>query len=235
MSKKPVIGITVAHGTEELKTFPRAYYVARVKEAGGLPVLLPPVESETEAQEVLDLLDGLILTGGGDISPYYLGEDPLRGIGDCQPERDLGELILSKAALKRELPLLGICRGIQVLAVAAGGKIYQDISSQHPGAMLHSQKAPRQYPWHEVEVKEDSLLRRILGEKRIAVNSFHHQAVSVIPEGFVLNALAPDGVIEGIEKAGAKFCIGVQWHPESMSGEEHSRALFKGLIEACIH
>ena len=232
MSKKPVIGITVAHGKEELKTFPRVYYVTSVKEAGGLPLLLPPVESLNEAQEVLDLLDGLILTGGGDISPYFLGEDPLRGIGECQPERDSGELLLSKAALERDLPLLGICRGIQVLAVAAGGKIYQDIPSQHQGAMLHSQTAPRQFPWHEVELK-DSLLARILGEKRIAVNSLHHQAVSVIPQGFRLNALAPDGVIEGIEKSGAKFCVGVQWHPESMSGTGHSRMLFKGLINAC--
>ncbi|MHB1404855.1 MAG: gamma-glutamyl-gamma-aminobutyrate hydrolase family protein [Desulfitobacteriaceae bacterium] len=231
MSKKPVIGITVAHGKEELKTFPRVYYVTSVKEAGGLPLLLPPVESLSEAQEVLDLLDGLILTGGGDISPYFLGEDPLRGIGECQPERDSGELLLSKAALERDLPLLGICRGIQVLAVAAGGKIYQDIPSQHQGAMLHSQTAPRQYPWHQVELKE-SHLARILGERRIAVNSFHHQAVSEIPRGFILNALAPDGVIEGIEKAGAKFCIGVQWHPESMTEAKHSRALFKGFIQA---
>jgi putative glutamine amidotransferase len=233
MLGKPVIGITAAHCSEELKTFPRHYYVESIKKAGGIPFILPPVQGAEEGSNFLGLLDGLILTGGGDISPVYLKEDPRRGIGECIPERDLSEILLTKLALQQNLPLLGICRGIQVLAVAAGGRIYQDIPSQHPLAMQHRQTAPRQYAWHEVEISVESALYRLLRERKIGVNSLHHQAVSEIPPGFIHNALASDGIIEGIEKSEAKFCLGVQWHPESMETDVHSQALFAGFIEAC--
>lgn len=232
MTQKPIIGITVAHCTEELKTFPRAYYVDRIKKAGGQPILLPPVQTEEEAQTLLKLVDGLVLTGGGDIAPVFLGEQPKRGIGECIPERDWGEILLTQLALQHELPLLGICRGIQVLAVAAGGKIYQDIPSQFPAALEHNQTAPREFAWHEVEII-NSRLYEILSEEKIGVNSLHHQAVSNVPDGFIKNAVAPDGIIEGIEKMGSKFCIGVQWHPEAMGSELHSRKLFEGLVLAC--
>ena len=234
MLGKPVIGVTAAHCSEELKTFPRQYYVESIRKAGGIPLILPPVRAQEEGSEVISrLLDGLLLTGGGDISPVYLREDPLRGIGDCFPERDWSEILLTQLALQHNLPLLGICRGIQVLAVAAGGRIYQDIPSQHPIAMEHSQTAPRQYAWHDVDIAEESVLYRLLREKKIGVNSLHHQAVLEIPPGFIQNALASDGIIEGIEKPGAKFCAGVQWHPESMETEMHSKALFRGFVEAC--
>lgn len=232
--RKPVIGITAAHCNEELKTFPRAFYVDSIRKVGGIPIVLPPVESREEGREALDIVDGLLLTGGGDISPAFLNEDPLRGIGACIPERDLSELLLTELALERNLPLLGICKGIQVLAVAAGGKIYQDILSQHPGVIQHSQTAPRQYAWHKVDLIQESLLSRLLGEEKIGVNSFHHQAVREIPPGFQQNALAVDGIIEGIEMPSARFCLGVQWHPESMmETEAHSKALFRGFVEAC--
>lgn len=233
MSGKPVIGITAAHCTEELKTFPRYYYVESIRKAGGIPIVLPPIRTQEEANDVLDILDGLLLTGGGDISPVYLNEDPHRGIGECFPERDFSEILLTRLALQKNLPLLGICRGIQVLAVAAGGKIYQDIPSQYPRAMEHSQTAPRQHAWHDVDIVEESLLYRLLEESKIGVNSLHHQAVLEIPQGFIQNARASDDIIEGIEMLGAGFCVGVQWHPESMETEEHSKALFKGFIKAC--
>ena len=233
MLGKPVIGVTAAHCSEELKTFPRQYYVESIRKAGGIPFILPPVRAQEEGSDVLSLLDGLLLTGGGDISPVYLREDPLRGIGECFPERDWSEILLTQLSLQQNLPLLGICRGIQVLAVAAGGRIYQDIPSQHPIAMEHSQTAPRQYAWHDVDIAEESVLYRLLREKKIGVNSLHHQAVLEIPPGFIQNALASDGIIEGIEKPGAKFCAGVQWHPESMETEMHSKALFRGFVEAC--
>lgn len=234
MLSKPVIGITAAHCSEELKTFPRQYYVRSIQNAGGIPLILPPVRTSEEANEVLHLIHGLLLTGGGDISPVYLREDPRHGIGECFPERDLSELLLTQLALQHDLPILGICRGIQVLAVAAGGEIYQDIPRQYPRGMQHRQTAPRQYPWHDVDVLEGSLLYRLLAEKKIGVNSFHHQAVSVSPQGFIQNARSSDGIIEGIEKPDAKFCLGVQWHPESMmETEEHSKVLFRGFVEAC--
>ena len=161
MLGKPIVGITAAHCSEELKTFPRHYYVESIKNAGGIPLIIPPVGNKEGAKDVLQLINGLILTGGGDISPTYLKEDPRRGIGTCFPERDLSEILLTQLALQQNLPLLGICRGIQVLAVAAGGGIYQDIPSQYPSAILHSQTAPRQFPWHDVDIVEDSERRWI--------------------------------------------------------------------------
>lgn len=235
MLRKPVIGITTAHCAEELKTFPRQYYVEAVRKAGGIPIILPPVRTNEEATDVLNLINGLLLTGGGDISPVYLKEDPRRGVGECFPERDLSELLLTQLALQHNFPILGICRGIQVLAIAAGGGIYQDIISQYPSAMQHSQTAPRQYAWHNVEVVGESLLYRLVREMKIGVNSLHHQAVSEVPPDFIQNAFASDGIIEGIEKPDAKFCVGVQWHPESMmETEEHSKVLFRGFVEACL-
>jgi len=230
MNRKPVIGITVAHCSEELKTFPRTLYVESVKKANGQPILLPIVTTLEEAEEMLALVDALILTGGGDFSPMILGELPKRGIGDCLPERDWSEILLAQMAMKEDLPVLGICRGIQVLALAAGGKIYQDIISERPESIEHKQRAPRECAWHEVHLTE-STLGVLIEEKTIGVNSFHHQAVSVLPEGFIANAVAPDGIIEGIEKPGAKFCLGVQWHPEAMDKEKHSQRLFQGLIK----
>ena len=234
MLGKPVIGVTAAHCSEELKTFPRQFYIDSIKKAGGVPFILPPVRTLEEGSEVLSLLDGLLLTGGGDISPVYLRENPLRGIGGCFPERDWSEIMLTQLSLQQNLPILGICRGVQVLAVAAGGKIYQDIPSQHPMAIEHRQTAPRQYAWHDVDIAEESTLYCLLRERKIGVNSLHHQAVSETPPGFIHNALAADGIIEGIEKLGVKFCIGVQWHPESMEADVNSQALFDGFIAACL-
>lgn len=236
MLKKPVIGITAAHCTEELKTFPRHYYVESIRDAGGIPLLVPPLQTTEEAGDILQLISGLVLTGGGDISPKYLGEAPRRGIGAGFPERDFSEILLARLALQRDFPLLGICRGIQVLAVAAGGGVYQDIFSQYSGSMPHSQTIPRQYSWHDVAIVKDSMLFKLLNKTEISVNSLHHQAVARVPEGFIQCAAATDGIIEGIEKSGAKFCLGVQWHPESMLETEfHSRVLFKGFVEACLH
>jgi putative glutamine amidotransferase len=231
MERKPLIGITVAHCTEELKSFPRAFYVESVKKTGGQPILLPPVTTPEEAQEVIALVDGLLLTGGGDIAPPFLGELPKRGIGECIPERDWSEVLLTQTALKEDIPILGICRGIQVLAIVAGGKIYQDLPSECPETIEHKQRSPRECAWHEVQLNE-SHLERLIGEKTIGVNSIHHQAVSVLPEGFIANAIAPDGIIEGIEKLGARFCLGVQWHPEAMNKEKHSQRIFAGFVKA---
>ncbi|MFZ3371890.1 MAG: gamma-glutamyl-gamma-aminobutyrate hydrolase family protein, partial [Desulfitobacteriaceae bacterium] len=191
MSRKPVIGISVAHCQEELKTFPRENYVRCIKAAGGIPILIPPLADQSEALEILNLIDGLLLSGGGDISPALMGEVPQRGIGGCFPERDSGELLLSSLAFQQDTPILGICRGIQIMAVAAGGKIYQDLALQHPQSFQHNQTAPRQYPWHDVNIV-DSLLKKVLREENIAVNSLHHQAVGKIPEGFCSNAISPD-------------------------------------------
>lgn len=233
MLKKPVIGITAAHCTEELQTFPREFYVKCIWGGGGIPLLLPPVSTAEESAAALSVIDGLLLSGGGDISPDLLDEDPQPGIGNCLPERDRSELLLARAALAADLPVLGICRGLQVLAAAAGGKIIQDILTSYPDKLQHSQKAPRFAPWHKVDIQPSSYLHRIVGEERIGVNSFHHQAVGVAPEGFAVNAFAPDGIIEGIERRTGKFCLGVQWHPESMGEERPSLNLFAEFVRSC--
>lgn len=231
---KPLIGVTVAHYSEELATFPREYYVQSIRLAGGIPVLIPPLDQPEEAEELFEKIDGIVLSGGGDISPVFLEELPIRGIKRSNPQRDISEILLATQALNRGIPLLGICRGIQVLAVAAGGKLYQDILTQYPGVMEHDQTSPREYPWHPVDLME-SHLQEIIKEKKIMVNSFHHQAVSALPPGFITSALAPDGIIEGIEFPGAKFCIGVQWHPEAMARDSQNQKLFHAFIEACVH
>ncbi|WP_041219743.1 gamma-glutamyl-gamma-aminobutyrate hydrolase family protein [Desulfitobacterium dichloroeliminans] len=231
MERKPIIGITIAHCNEELKSYPRALYVEAVKQAGGQPILLPTIATVEEAEDIVGLIDGLILTGGGDISPILLEEEPIRGVGECLPDRDLSEILMTQKALDKDLPLLGICKGIQILAIAAGGKIYQDIVSECPESMEHKMKAPRDFPWHEILLME-SHLKDFLGEERISVNSVHHQAVAEVPREFAVSAVAPDGIIEAIEKKEASFCVGVQWHPEVMVKDKNSQRLFQQFIKA---
>ncbi|MDR3271559.1 MAG: type 1 glutamine amidotransferase [Peptococcaceae bacterium] len=235
---RPIVGITVAHLAEELQTFPRAFYVESMHRAGALSLLIPPLDDPSAAEAILRRLDGLVLSGGGDIAPLLLGETPHLLIGNCQPKRDISELLLARQALEQDLPLLGICRGIQVMAVAAGGSIYQDISSQYSAALEHRQHAPRESPWHEAALTgpAESLLSTLLEVapgSAIQVNSFHHQAIAQTPSGFRVNAVAPDGVIEGMEKIHARYCLGVQWHPESMTEDVYAQRIFSGLVRSC--
>jgi putative glutamine amidotransferase len=235
---KPVIGITCdvhqpAPGRSDWWYQVNAYFRA-VRKAGGLPLMLPLLESEEEAAAVIARLDGLLLSGGGDPDPALFGEDPIRQLGTIQPERDTAELSLARAALTADLPLLGICRGSQVLAVAGGGTMIQDIPAQVPGAIKHRQDAPRWYPTHRVEVVEGSLLSRLLGGPELRVNSSHHQAVRDVPAGWVVSARAPDGVVEAIEIPQRRFALAVQWHPEAMYDSERPAhgELFRALVEA---
>lgn len=208
----PVIGIS-GNFREGDCTLAQAYYMS-VVEAGGTPVVIPSYDDEKALVSLLDTLDGIVLSGGADIDPDYLGEEPL----DCvsiNPRRDAQELMLVRLAVDRQIPVLGICRGIQVLAAALGGKLYQDIRSQHDGECIeHSQTIARGLPSHDVRLVKDSLLYSLFGKEVLAVNSFHHQAVKEAPEGFRVTAMAPDGIIEGIESTAFRPILGVQWHPE---------------------
>ncbi len=236
-------------------------YTGGVEEAGGLPYLVATPyriregsRAEAEAfaaayaADILDGVGGLLVTGGDDMDPEFFGEGPVRGLGAIEPARDILELALVRAALERGVPLLGICRGIQVLAVVAGGTLYQDLPSQKPGVLKHRQDAPRHALTHSVDIYPRTLLSRLLESPRIKVNSFHHQAVNRVPEGFAVSAHAPDGVVEAIELAGPgggpaaargsglapdRFVLGVQWHPENLwSRERVFLNLFRGLVEA---
>jgi len=210
-------------------------YVQAAESGGCAPVVVPPHLEEPELRAIFEHLDGLILSGGGDIQPPYYGEEDSGLLWSVDEPRDRAELMLARRALTEGLPLLAICRGIQVLNVAAGGTLIQDISTQVVGALTHSTVAgrPGSYVAHTVEVVAGSRLAELVGAGKLDVNSFHHQAVKDVGTGLVLTARAPDGIIEGLESPNHPFCIGVQWHPEALI-ESHPvmRRLFEGLAEA---
>ncbi len=235
MPMKPLIGIT-AHTLHEQPNRDWLYtprtYMDSVQEAGGLPVLLPLTGDEGEAAALLDRVDGLLLAGGVDLDPQLYGEQPLWQIGEIDPERDRTELTLAREALRRDMPVLGICRGMQVLAVAEGGTLWQDLPAQRPVSIKHRQEAPRWHPTHTIAVQSGTRLAELLGPTS-RVNSDHHQAVRTLPEGWVASAVAPDGIIEAMEHPGRRFALAVQWHPESFVGRSAAFApLFEALVRA---
>lgn len=232
---KPIIGIACGH---EAKEGSDRYYVNTVNirmvaENGGVPVLLPNPFDEDKLKAALDMVDGLYLPGGVDVDPHLYGEEPLAGMGSFDPDWDAVDVVLAQAALERNMPILGICRGMQVLNVAAGGTLYQDIPSQVPGALKHSQKGPRWAASHAVELDGESRLAKTLGATELRINSYHHQAVKDVAPGFRSVANAPDGVIEAIESTQHRYAVGVQWHPELMIERDPMyKALFVDFIEA---
>ncbi len=231
--RRPVIGITGNFGEKGCE-LAEGYYRS-ILEAGGIPFVIPPYEDRQALFGALSVINGLLLSGGGDLNPLFMGEPPSPFLHTITPERDLGELLLIRLAYDMQIPMLGICRGIQMLAVALGGAIHQDIEESITGKQLlkHSQDEPREYPSHEVELPEASLLRSIMGESRLAVNSFHHQAVSEAGPHLRVSAVATDGVVEGVESSDHKSIIGVQWHPECfiLRGDTCMMPLFRWLTD----
>ncbi|NPV47370.1 MAG: gamma-glutamyl-gamma-aminobutyrate hydrolase family protein [Armatimonadetes bacterium] len=209
-------------------------YTEAVYAAGGLPVGLPCLDDETAVREMLGRADGLLITGGEDVSPDIFGQAPHPQLGSVAPWRDtLDRLAIGYALQRPELPVLGICRGIQSLAVFAGGTLIQDVPSQVPNAIQHSQKAPGYHGIHEVSIEPGSLLADIIGDTRAMTNSFHHQAVADIPPGFRAIAWSVDGVIEAMVRDGVRFCLGVQFHPELMVNHSPAMAaIFSRFVEA---
>ena len=230
--KNPLIGITGNLGDKGCE-LAQGYYISVVK-AGGTPVVIPPHKDKESILALLDTLDGLVLSGGGDINPLLLGEEPLPQLHSVCPERDETELFLAREAFHRQIPTLGICRGIQVMAAVLGGKVYQDIYVQGEGAKLkHSQDMPRYTASHTVNIKEGSTLQSIVGNKQtLAVNSFHHQAVSDPGQHLKVSAQSPDGIIEAVESNEDKALLGVQWHPECfiLNNDQSMMSLFRWLI-----
>ena len=210
-------------------------YVQAVELGGGAPVIIPPHLEEAELRAIFEHLDGLLLSGGGDVLPALFDEKDSGLLWSVDERRDHTELALARWALAEELPLLAICRGVQVLNVASGGTLIQDISTLIPDALTHSTVAgrPKSSVAHMVEVAAGSYLAALVGAGQLGVNSAHHQAVKDVGAGLVITARAPDGVIEGLELPSHPFCIGVQWHPEAMV-ENHPvmRRLFEGLAKA---
>ena len=232
--RKPVIGITGNY--EDLTCKLGKGYYQKVVEAGGVPVIVPPVTDPHVIINTLDRIDALILSGGGDYNPLWAGEEPSPLLHGINAERDQAELMITRLAYNRQIPMLGICRGIQTLAMALGGKVFQDISDR--ATKKHSQDADRSEPTHTVTIEKDSILYRIYSEAQqcsmfnhqssIFVNSFHHQAVSDTGAKFRVTARSADGIIEAMESTEYKPVMGVQWHPECL---ENGNPLFQWLVE----
>ncbi|MEW8956733.1 gamma-glutamyl-gamma-aminobutyrate hydrolase family protein, partial [Clostridium sp.] len=215
--------------------YERAYvnddYVKSVIKAGGIPVILPLINNEDDIKSQLDMVDGVIMSGGHDVNPLLYGEEPSQKLGGILPKRDDFDIKLIKLAMNMKKPLLGICRGHQILNVANGGSLYQDLSFIEGCYVKHDQGSLTNIPTHTVNTKEGTRLREILGEE-IHTNSFHHLAVKDVAEGFMACAFAKDGVVEAIEKLGEEFVMGIQWHPEMMAEEnENMLSVFRKLIE----
>lgn len=229
----PVIGLTA--DTESKKLLVKEDYVTSVLNAGGIPVIFPYTTDLTTIQALIEQVDGLLLTGGADVDPALYGEEPLLGLGQIKPDRDQFERLLVNEALQKDVPIFAICRGNQMLNIAAGGSSFQDINSQIPNIIQHKQFAPRDHLSHSVQIEKNTLLHNILGTDTIKVNSFHHQAVKTFAPGFQISALASDGVIEAIESQNHKFVLGVQWHPGSLTQKDpHAQRLFLSFIKACL-
>lgn len=230
IKKFPVIGITCSWEEKGGSFFIARNYMRAVVEAGGLPLIIPLVPKRLWPS-LAGTTDGIIFSGGGDVGSLIIGEEPLPGQGEVYPPRDFQELFLAKKALSGNKPVLGICRGMQLLNIAAGGNIYQDLDSQREGVLQHMQTAPRSFTSHTVKIRGGTVLSKILGETRLRVNSFHHQSVKEIAPMFVVSALSPDGVVEALECPGHPFAVGVQWHPESLRNRSSVR-LFSAFVAA---
>lgn len=235
--KKPIIGITSSHEKENgLRNYHRTTvsidYTKGVIEGGGIPIIIPTTACIEIIKEQLKLIDGLILSGGPDINPICYGEDFKEKMGVISPERDNNEIKILTEFLKTGKPILGICRGHQLLNVYFGGTLYQDLSYFGKEVLKHRQDVYPELEVHNVIIEKNSILEKIFGNQ-VRTNSFHHQAVKDLGKGLRAIARSEDGVIEAIEKDNHKFCLGIQWHPEMMvaRGNKEMAKIFKLLIK----
>ncbi len=235
----PLIGVP-APSEEGRRYALNQSYVEAIRRCGGAVVLIPAAGGVEALRSPYLALAGLLLAGGGDVAPQRYGQPDGGKVFEVNPERDEAEILLTRWALEDNLPLLAICRGVQVLNVALGGTLVQDIPSQVPGALVHhpGTGAPRAWPQHPVRLLAGSRLAAALGRGRaggtIEVNSFHHQAVETVAPALRAVASAPDGIIEGLEHPDRAFVLGVQWHPEEMVATAPAQeALFRAFVAAC--
>lgn len=241
MAARPLIGIT-AFATRHIEP-PHSplialgrRYLAGIVAAGGAPLIVPPGLDDLSMRTIFERLDGLLLSGGGDVDPACYGEAPHPSPTALSAERDQLELSLARRAVDADKPLLAICRGIQVLNVALGGSLVQDISTQLPGALPHTfdeTKVARDHTAHPVQIEQGSRLHKVMGVDRADANSWHHQALKRIASGLEVVARSPDGVIEAVEMPDRRFVIGVQWHPEWLYDRKpEMMRLFEALVQA---
>lgn len=232
---KPIIGVMPLWDKEKDSLWMLPGYLDGIRQAGGLPVIFPFTTDEQELKQLAGVCDGFLFTGGHDVSPWVYKEELLEGMIDCCEKRDIMEAIVLRDAIAEDKPVLGICRGIQFINAALGGKLYQDIPTQHPSEVNHHQDRPYDAPSHEVTIAEGSPLHKCLGTDRIPVNSCHHQAIKVLSPELAVMAAAEDGIIEAVYRPESRFLWAVQWHPEfSYKVDENSRKLFRAFVEAMM-
>ncbi|WP_391207837.1 gamma-glutamyl-gamma-aminobutyrate hydrolase family protein [Psychrobacillus sp. L4] len=230
---RPIIGVSSSLKGDVL-TVPTENMHAIAK-FGGVPLVLPNMVY-AGIDTIAEMIDGLLLTGGGDIDPTLFGEEPLQGLGDITPERDAFEIAMIQKMLELNKPILGLCRGAQILNIAVGGDMYQDIYSQIESKLLqHNQQAPRWHGSHFVQVMKGSLLHGIVRAEQFKINSYHHQANRGVPNGFAVSAVSSDGIVEAIESKNHRFVMGLQWHPEYLvlKNDSISASIFTAFIDAC--
>lgn len=236
MTRRPMIGITSGLSDSEYYQVICREFMNALVHCGALPVLIPISKDEAVLRAYIDELDGFIFSGGGDVDPLLFGQLPHPACGQITPDRDEHELLLMKLLIEEgHKPVLGVCRGFQVMNIGLGGDIYQDLPSEYPGKLIaHRQKKPETYPSHPVTIEPGSRMYEIAKSEEILVNSLHHQAVNRLGKGFVATAHAPDGVIEAAELEGPRFFMGVQWHPERLWRTDlNSEAVFGAFVRAC--
>lgn len=221
--QRPIIGITTNYADGDASI--RERYYKQVIKAGGTPLLIPPIDDKQVIVNTLNSIDALILSGGADYNPLWTGQEPEKGLHHINATRDLPELLITRLAYNQQIPILGICRGMQTLALALGGEVSQDIDAK----IKHEQEADKNEPTHSVFIVKDSILHHIYPYEKMYINSFHHQAVCHTGEHFKVSAKATDGIIEAIESIEHKSIIGVQWHPEWL--EDDGLPLFTWLVE----
>jgi putative glutamine amidotransferase len=236
VATRPLIGVTtsVSIAASPERVYVNSAYLRAVQVAGGVPVLLPPSLDAGARRQLFASLHGLLLTGGGDIDPARFGEPPHPTVYDVAPARDALEIEVTRAALDDGRPILAVCRGLQLLNVALGGTLHQDVASEPGVPIRHSQGEPRDQASHKVKVMPASRLAEVLGAEEVDVNSMHHQAVKDLGRGLIPVAWAPDEIVEGLELCDRNhFVLGVQWHPEELADHsEPARRLFAALVHA---
>ena len=234
----PIIGVTTRTAPVPPSLLPSVMvqksYTDAILNAGGLPVLIPSDIKEAGWQALIERLDGILFTGGGDIAVEYFNGDQHQAVYGIDPARDAIEVGLTRSVVETARPFLGICRGLQVINVALGGTLYTHIHDQHPNALRHDwyPDFPREYLAHPVRVQENSSLAKILGKSTVETNSLHHQGIDTSAPRLTPVAWAPDGIVEAVELTGHRFGLGVQWHPENLQAYPEMRALFLALITA---